>query len=386
MNTGQIISAAGHGILILWVLVGGFFSTPDDAPPVAVTSVSLMSTQEYEQLAAAAVGKPEAAPEMVEPTPPQPELDPAKSPRPEAKPQPATPPDPKPQPVAENNPDVSEIAPLPVPEQIEAPEPLAPVAEVEQPLEVPNTEEAKPQDAPRVAPVPAEAPPPDAEVADIATPSVSPDAAPDAPVVEEEQPAAAPEAATTQIITEAVETDAKPELAPTASLRPRSKPQAPARTAEAPVETAEPDAEAQPAQDSIADAVAAAVADVATEEGPTGTGGTQANAGPPLTAGEEDALRVAVQKCWNVGSMSSEALNTTVVISVALSQSGVPDAAAISMIEFRGGSDTAARQAYEAARRAVIRCGATGFKLPPEKYDQWKVVELEFNPEKMRQR
>ncbi|MDZ4134880.1 MAG: energy transducer TonB, partial [Paracoccaceae bacterium] len=43
-----------------------------------------------------------------------------------------------------------------------------------------------------------------------------------------------------------------------------------------------------------------------------------------------------------------------------------------------------ARQAYEAARRAIIRCGATGFKLPAEKYDQWRNIEMVFNPEKMR--
>ena len=38
--------------------------------------------------------------------------------------------------------------------------------------------------------------------------------------------------------------------------------------------------------------------------------------GPPMTQGEREALRVAVQQCWNVGSLSSEALRTTVVVSV----------------------------------------------------------------------
>ena len=42
-----------------------------------------------------------------------------------------------------------------------------------------------------------------------------------------------------------------------------------------------------------------------------------------------------------------------------------------------------ARQ-IEAARRAIIRCGADGYKLPPEKYDQWRDIEMTFNPEKMR--
>mgnify|MGYP006988307890 CR=1 FL=1 len=43
MNTGLIISGAGHAGLILWVLVGGFFHPSRDVPEVAVTSVSLLS-------------------------------------------------------------------------------------------------------------------------------------------------------------------------------------------------------------------------------------------------------------------------------------------------------------------------------------------------------
>jgi hypothetical protein len=266
-----------------------------------------------------------------------------------------------------------------------APEPLAPVADIEQPLLVPDTEEAKPQDAPRVAPVPAETPEPDAEVAEMATPAVSPDAAPDAQVVEEDKPEAAPEAATTQIITEAVETTDKPSLAPTSSARPRTKP--PARTAEtpetdAPAAAAEAEASPAPEEDSIADAVAAAVSEADAE--PAGNNGTVENAGPPMTDGEKDALRVAVQACWNVGSLSSDALLTTVTVAVTVAQDGIPDVASIEMIGFEGGTEASARQAYEAARRAIIRCGAKGFQLPPDKYEQWRNIEMEFNPERMR--
>lgn len=385
MNTGLIISGAGHAGLILWVLVGGFFHPSRDVPEVAVTSVSLLSAKQYDELAAAAVGKPDVPAVVEQPEPAEPVLDPAVSPRPEAKPETAPAPEAQPEPLQDSNPDVSEIEPLPVPEEVVAPEPLAPVADVEQPLLVPETEEAKPQDAPRVAPVPAEAPEPDAEVADMPTPAVSPDAAPDAQVVEEDKPEAAPEAATTQIITEAVETTDKPSLAPTSSARPRTKP--PARTAEAPeAETpaaaAEAEASPTPEEDSIADAVAAAVSEAEAE--PAGNDGTVENAGPPMTDGEKDALRVAVQACWNVGSLSSDALLTTVTVGVTVAQDGIPDVGSIRMIGFDGGTEASARQAYEAARRAIIRCGATGFQLPPDKYEQWRNIEMEFNPERMR--
>jgi hypothetical protein len=387
MNTGQIISGAGHAGLILWVLVGGFFHPSRDVPEVAVTSVSLLSAKQYEELAAAAVGKPDVPAVVDQPEPAEPALDPAVSPRPEVKPDTTPAPEAQPEPLQESAPDVSQIEPLPVPDEVVAPEPLAPVADVEQPLLVPDTEEAKPQDAPRVAPVPAEAPEPDAEVAEMPTPAVSPDAAPDAQVVEEDKPEAAPEAATTQIITEAVETTDKPSLAPTSSARPRTKP--PARTAETP-ETEAPAAEAEaaaeaaptPEEDSIADAVAAAVSEADAE--PAGNNGTVENAGPPMTDGEKDALRVAVQACWNVGSLSSDALLTTVTLGLTVAQDGIPDVASIEMIGFEGGTEASARQAYEAARRAIIRCGAKGFQLPPDKYEQWRNIEMEFNPERMR--
>jgi len=106
--------------------------------------------------------------------------------------------------------------------------------------------------------------------------------------------------------------------------------------------------------------------------------------GPPLTSGEKDALRVAVQQCWNVGSLSSDALRTTVVVAVSMGEDGKPNNGSIRMLSASGGGDSAAKQAFEAARRAIIRCGSRGFNLPVEKYDSWRDIEMTFNPEKMR--
>jgi hypothetical protein len=105
-----------------------------------------------------------------------------------------------------------------------------------------------------------------------------------------------------------------------------------------------------------------------------------------MTAGETDAMRVAVQQCWNVGALSMEALRTTVVVAVSVAQDGIPEAGSIALVESNGESDTATRQAFEAARRAIIRCGARGFPLPPEKYETWKNMELVFDPNGMRMR
>jgi hypothetical protein len=48
------------------------------------------------------------------------------------------------------------------------------------------------------------------------------------------------------------------------------------------------------------------------------------------------------------------------------------------------GGEGAAQQAYETAKRAILRCGAEGFGLPVEKYEQWREIEMTFNPESMR--
>ena len=104
--------------------------------------------------------------------------------------------------------------------------------------------------------------------------------------------------------------------------------------------------------------------------------------GPPLTRGEKDGLRVAVSRCWNLGSSSTDALSTTVVVMVSMSRDGKPEG--IRMASWEGPSEGAANTAFQAARRAIIRCGAAGFDLPAEKYGQWQEIEMTFNPEKMR--
>jgi hypothetical protein len=84
-----------------------------------------------------------------------------------------------------------------------------------------------------------------------------------------------------------------------------------------------------------------------------------------------------------VGSLSTDALGTTVVVQVSMNQDGTPMSDSIRLVSSSGGSGGAAQQAFEAARRAIIRCGARGFPLPVEKYSQWRDIEMTFNPEGM---
>jgi hypothetical protein len=104
----------------------------------------------------------------------------------------------------------------------------------------------------------------------------------------------------------------------------------------------------------------------------------------PRTAGKKAALATKIQSCWNVGSLSAEALRLSIKVSVNLAESGMPEAKSITMVSHNGTNEAAAAQAFEAARRAIIRCGSDGFELPPDEYEEWKTITLEFDTEGMR--
>lgn len=389
MQTGTLISGAGHAALILWVMLGDWLFTRKDAPPVEVAEVSLISAAEFDAMVAAAPSTPEPAPApepapeppaaepepepVVEPPPPVvPDLP---EPAPVAEPGPVPEPEPVPEPLPENN-GVADALPLPV-----DPDPIPEVP-------LPPTASPRPKPAPRVAPVPVDAQEPAVDVAEAPVEAVTPDPVEAPEVVEPEQPKAQPEEAGTVLETEANQDEqVVASGAPPSSPRPRGRP---VRSEAPPRETAAattPDPAPTPTPDTNADAVAAALAEALAAETPAPTGGaTNAPQGPPMTSGERDALRVAVQQCWNVGSLSSDALRTTVVVYVSVAQNGVPDAGSIRMIDATGGTEAGARGAFEAARRAIIRCGARGFPLPADKYDQWREMELVFNPDGMRMR
>jgi hypothetical protein len=380
VRIGYTISGAGHIALILWIFFGNVFDTPPQS--FEVTEVSVISGAEFEALMAG-VQTPEVTTDVAMPAP---ELPAAEAPPVERQPDP-TPPPPAPQVTEAPAPDPVPQQPEPLPQQAEAEVSdeapvLAPPPQEEVVLAPRVSDRPVPRPAERVAPQPVEAPAPDTQVSDAVTEEVVIDDA--AEVVREETEGGAPEEATTRIVTEAME---DPSSAPTTSVRPRTRPARPepapvAQTPRepAPQQQAQRQPEAQPAQtaDAVNDALRQAL------EGGAASPAAGGQSGPPMTSGERDALRVAVQQCWNVGSLSSEALRTTVVVAVSMTEDGKPQAESMRMLGFEGGTEAAARQAYESARRAIIRCGANGFSLPRDKYEQWRNIEMTFNPENMR--
>jgi hypothetical protein len=225
----------------------------------------------------------------------------------------------------------------------------------------------------------------------VPTPEVSDQPEPDAPVVTEDLPPASPQEAAPVIVTEAVETEPDaPQLAPTASIRPQSRPERPTEpVAEPPTETATEVAPEEPAPDPEADAIAAALSEAVAEEPATETadaGAPDLPQGPPMSASDIEGIRSALGRCWNIGALSSEATRTVVTVRVSMQENGTPDLGTMQMTTFEGGSEESAKKLYQSARSAIARCGNEGFTLPPEKYDQWKDLELVFDPNGMRLR
>jgi len=378
LDTGTIVSGIGHIGLIGWVMIGGWldWSTPE---PV-VTNVSMISGEEYAALVANAP-TPDGVLNPGEQTPDVPEQ--AETPEPsapETPPEQPAPPDPVEQAQPETPPEPDTPA-APEPEVAQETPPPPPTPATDEPrgaaLVLDTSKRPKERPANRVAPTPVAPPEPDATVDTEATEAAEAVPAEEQVTEAEEQEQAAPEAAASEIVTEAEEEETGGEvlaaLAPTGSPRPPKRPAR--RTTSEEVTDAAAEAAAQSASDSSSSG---------TSSSESASRPTPSRGGPPMTAGEKDALRVSVQQCWNVGSLSSDALRVTVTVAVSMNENGKPDNASIRMVGSEGGADGAVKQAFEAARRAIIRCGARGFPLPAEKYGEWAEIEMVFNPEKMR--
>lgn len=387
-RTGLIVSVGAHALVILWALIGGIFFTPDPTEAPMATNVSLMSSKDFAELSAR---KPTAESESpAQPSAPETSSAPPPKPKAETVPEPVTPVEPAPEPTPDTAPDATELAPqetqvtdaAPSETPTPAPDSLSQIPD--QPTEAPQ-----PKAAEIVAPDPTPEEQPDTNTSDAPTEATT-EAPSDQPVPDQPTEESAPKDTGEVLLTEDNKDKEVATSAPATSPRPSKKPEKPEPPAPEPVAVEESaDAPSPDATDTtdgtdaaVADALAQALSGEASDTPEAGTG--LADSGPPMTSGEKDALVVAVKQCWNVGSMSTDALHTTVTIGVSMGQDGKPDAASVHLIGSEGGDDTAVQQAYEAGRRAIIRCAKDGYDLPSEKYAQWKEIEIVFNPEKMR--
>lgn len=351
MHKSTYISAGGHALLLGYALFGGLFSAePLELPTM---DVSVVSEAEFAALTQAAQ-PPDVVPDAPEPvlSQPEPEPEPVVAPTPEPDPQP------RPEPPQIVQPDPPEVQPEPEP----APEPIPEPAPEPEAIVIPDVApdsslRPKPRPADRVAPEAVAAPEPDVEIDNTAQEATQPDDT--AEQVVEEQSQTAPEEAVTEIVTEAEQPAGS---APSATPRPRARPR---------------EVASAPAPDTSF-AVNAALAEALGEPAASDT-----PSGPSLSAGESNALRLAVQNCWVV-DVGSQAANVTVVIGMSMDLRGKVVPGTLRLVSSAGGEGGAIDTAFQAARRAILRCQKEGYDLPAEKYEQWKEIEMTFNPKDMR--
>lgn len=348
MQTGTKISGAFHAGALVFAMFGGAFFRADPTESVQVADVSLVSSEQFADLMSRAPA-PQAteSAKVNEPEPVQ------EAPTPElVEPEPVVEPEPEPE--------IAMVAPEPTP-------------------------------APRVDKQAAPKPEPSAKEAETPQPEAAPD--PDATKQAEPKKEQAPKEASTQIVTEPEKPsefapqssdvprtrpkNMKERVAKTKTPEPVEKPKEPKQEAKPETQTAEKPKQVAEPTDNTADEIAKALAQAQSE---TSQSQSAAAVGPPLTGSEKEGLVLAVQKCWNVPVGIQDADDLAVTIAVDMTPDGRL-ASSPKLIEPTGAPSGSIKQAFEAGRRALIRCAP--YDLPQDKYEQWRQIEVVFNPERM---
>jgi hypothetical protein len=391
MRTGALISGAAHAALIAAAIWGLPWLSPRAREPIAVTSVSFVSDAAFEaaQEAAAAAPAPQERPTGAVTLPPEIAEEPEV---------------PMVEPPAAPQEDVTEMASVAPQSQPQAPlrapdgslEPFSVARRTPEPPATVMAPRARP--AIRIEPDATPPAPEESRPAEVARAETAPQ--PEAEAEVEELPAQAPEEAAPEPVAEPAP---QVELALQSSGRPVSRPQ---RQAAAQVEAPEPeptrpepvaDTPADTSADTPADTPADAPADTpsgrqsqisdlvasaAQPQASAASSGPGQASGPPLSSGEKDGLRLAVQACWNVPAGLRDAQELRVVVGAELTATGDVVSSSIRLIDPDPVPDTRFQRVFDAGRRALIRCSPYN-SLPRDKYAQWRTIEVVFNPEGM---
>lgn len=92
-----------------------------------------------------------------------------------------------------------------------------------------------------------------------------------------------------------------------------------------------------------------------------------------------DQLINQVKKCWVIdrGSMAAE---LSVLVSVSFKPDGKVEPNSIKLLQSSSQNGNLTNVAYQAARRAILRCQKGGYDLPATYYSAWRKMEILFDP------
>lgn len=320
MRHGFLLSVAFHAGIVLFAIFGLPVLSPPEPLEETPLFVDVVEIADIINAPPPSPQKQEKAPEKAPEPPTPPKVEPVAQPEPPA---------PKPEPVPE--PPKPEIAALP-------PEP-APKAKPE----------PEPEPEPKAEPKPEPKPKPEAKA----------------------EPEAKPEA--TAAAAKLKKKPKPPEAFDTASLLKTLEQVKKTQKTEEP----KPQEKKAPQQDDFLSTMKSAIK----SEKPR-----PFDASKPITMTEEAALKKivvdTVVPCWNVQAGAKDGANLAVLVRLSMRPDGMVNSASIED-QARYLTDPFYRTAAEAARRAVLNPKCNPIKLPPDKYDHWRDIVINFDPKEI---
>jgi len=100
--------------------------------------------------------------------------------------------------------------------------------------------------------------------------------------------------------------------------------------------------------------------------------------GSQLSVSELDLVKQQIEQCWNVPAGARDAQNLTPEFRVSMNPDGTVRAATLLNPERL--SDPFFQAAADSALRALRNPNCQPLKLPPQKYDQWQIFTITFDP------
>ena len=393
MDIGVKISGTAHAILISIAIFGAPIFSSDEENPIQISEVSLISLEEFELLTKEnmpvfqsepepEVQEPELEPEVQEPEPePEPELE-VQEPEPEPEVQ-----EPEPEPEVQDpepEPEVQEPKPEP---EVQEPEPevqeiinesdsdlIAPIADEDNLGELTPefNENAAPKAAEIISDVSNEAPEEPADIGALEDTSFEKVNGADEEKLEIELNENTPaEESTTQIVTEAEEQ--KSDLVPSRTSKPKSRPKNLKTTKEIAIKPKlKPKEVVEAEKDTTAESILESLKEKKEPE-------PFLNLTPAQKESVGNIIRNKMRLCWNPPVGVENGLTNVMILGLKFDIDGK---LVESPVNLTPNSGVGSLQAFEAARRAVIRCSPYN-ELDPEIYDGWKELNLKFNPKNM---
>ena len=379
MDIGVKISGTAHAILISIAIFGAPIFSSDEENPIQISEVSLISLEEFELLTKEnmpvfqsepepEVQEPELEPEVQEPEP-EPEVQ-ESEPEPELEVQE---PEPEPEPELE----VQEPEPEPEVQEIineSDSDLIAPIADEDNLGELTPefNENAAPKAAEIISDVSNEAPEEPADIGALEDTSFEKVNGADEEKLEIELNENTPaEESTTQIVTEAEEQ--KSDLVPSRTSKPKSRPKNLKTTKEIAIKPKlKPKEVVEAEKDTTAESILESLKEKKEPE-------PFLNLTPAQKESVGNIIRNKMRLCWNPPVGVENGLTNVMILGLKFDIDGK---LVESPVNLTPNSGVGSLQAFEAARRAVIRCSPYN-ELDPEIYDGWKELNLKFNPKNM---